>query len=147
MTASQAVRVIRTNDIAFAEARRLRHEVLFAPFGISSSTDFDDENPDSTHMAAFDHGRVVGYGRLVMRGREAQIRHVCVSPRAQGHGVGTEILNSLVALARKNGAGLVFLNARFTALGVYRRLGFKEVGELIPAEDVALPHKRMEMRL
>jgi ribosomal protein S18 acetylase RimI-like enzyme len=147
LIASQGVRVIRTNDIAFAEAKQLRYHVLFAPFGVSALTDFDDENPDSTHMAAFDRGRVVGYGRLVMRGGEAQIRHVCVSPSAQGHGVGTTVLNALVARARENGARTVFLNARFTALGVYRRLGFKEVGELIPAEDIALPHKRMELQL
>jgi len=147
MIAFQGVRVIRTNDISFAEAKQLRYSVLFAPFGVSSLTDFDDDNPDSTHVAAFDRGRVVGYGRLVMRGSEAQIRHVCVAPTAQGRGLGTAILNSLVALARERGAKTLYLNARFTALGVYRRLGFKEVGELIPAEDVALPHKRMELQL
>jgi len=147
MIAFQGVRAIRTNDISFAEAKQLRYHVLFAPFGVSSLAEFDDENPDSTHMVVLDAGRVVGYGRLVMSGSEAQIRHVCVSPSSQGHGVGTRILDALVELAREKGARMVFLNARFTALGVYRRLGFKEVGDLIPAEDIALPHKRMELQL
>jgi ribosomal protein S18 acetylase RimI-like enzyme len=147
MLASHEVRTIRPSDVLFAEAKQLRYHVLFAPFGVSSLTDFDDDNPDSTHVVVLDKGRVVGYGRLVLRGPEAQIRHVCVSQSAQGQGVGTRILDVLVNRARASGATLVFLNARFTALGVYRRLGFTEVGELMPAEDVAIPHKRMELKL
>jgi predicted GNAT family N-acyltransferase len=147
MIAVNGVRTITPNDQLFAEAKQLRYHVLFQPFGISALRDFDDANPDSTHMAVFDNGRIVGYGRLVMKGDEAQIRHVCVSPSAQGKGVGTQLLKALIDLARTNRARLVFLNARFTAMGVYRRIGFVEVGELMTAEDVALPHKRMELRL
>lgn len=141
------VRTIRANDLEFAEAKQLRYRVLFEPFGISALRDFDDGNPNSTHVVASDGGRIVGYGRLVRRGDEAQIRHICVDPNAQGRGIGTEILEALIDLARKAGAKTVFLNARFTALGMYRHFGFVEVGSLIQAEDIAVPHKRMELKL
>jgi ribosomal protein S18 acetylase RimI-like enzyme len=147
MIAFHGVRVIRPNDVSFADAKQLRYRVLFQPFGISALRDFDDANPDSTHVVVLDQGKVVGYGRLVLKGDEAQIRHVCVDPASQGKGVGTEILKALIDLARQRRAKLVFLNARFTALGVYRRMGFTEVGELMTAEETMLPHKRMELKL
>ena len=147
MISFDGIRTIGVTDPAFAEAKQLRYSVLFQPFGISAFRDFDDGNPDSQHIVYFQGGRVVAYGRLVLRGDEAQIRHLCVSPSAQGQGVGTQVLKELIALARKAGVKTVFLNARFTALGMYRHFGFKEVGGLIPAEDVALPHKRMELNL
>lgn len=147
MIAFRGVRTISTRDAAFADAKALRYHVLFEPFGVAESTDFDDDDPNSAHIVVVDQSRVIGYGRLVMHGREAQIRHVCVDPSAQGQGVGTEILKALIFRARANGATKVYLNARFTALGVYRRLGFTEVGGLMPAEDVAIPHRRMELDL
>lgn len=147
MVTFHSVRTIRASDVSFAEAKQLRYKVLFEPFGISALRDHDDGNPDSTHVVVTDNGKVVGYGRLVRRGDEAQIRHVCVDPAAQGQGVGTELVEALVDIARKGSAKTVFLNARFTALGMYRRFGFTEVGGLIQAEDVAVPHKRMELKL
>lgn len=147
MVMFHSVRTIRATEPAFAEAKQLRYKVLFQPFGISALRDFDDGNPNSTHVVVSEHGKVVGYGRLVRRDNEAQIRHVCVDPTAQGNGIGTEILEALINMARLRGDKMVFLNARFTAVGMYRRLGFTEVGELIQAEDIAMPHKRMELRL
>ncbi len=147
MMVHSAVRAIRASDPAFTQAKMLRYRALFKPFGVPENTDFGDTDPASTHVVALDGGRVVGYARLVRRGNEAQIRHLCVDPKVQGRGLGTELMKTLIERARDAGAKTVFLNARFTALGVYRRLGFAEVGPLIPAEDVALPHKRMELKL
>lgn len=147
MVMFHSVRAIRASDAEFAQAKQLRYKVLFQPFGISALRDFDDGNPDSTHVVVSSGGAVVGYGRLVRRGVEAQIRHVCVDPSVRGQGIGTQILEALIDLARKSGARTVFLNARFTAVGMYRGLGFREVGELIQAEDIAVPHKRMELKL
>jgi len=147
MITLHGVHNIRPNDALFAQVRALRYEVLFKSFGMPESMDFDDNDPDSMHLVVLDKGAVIGYGRLVRHGLEAQIRHVCVDPSQQGKGVGTEILKALIARARMVGANKVYLNARFTAMGVYRKLGFQEVGGLIPAEDVSLPHKRMELEL
>lgn len=147
MISFDGIRTIGVTDSAFAEAKQLRFSVLFQPFGVSAFRDFDDGNPDSRHLAYFQGGRVVGYGRLVMSGDEAQIRHLCVASSAQGQGIGSALLKELIDLARKDRARVVFLNARFTAMGMYRHFGFKEVGGLMPADDVAVPHKRMELAL
>lgn len=147
MITLHGVHTIKPNDTRFDDARRLRHEILFRPFGLPDTMDFDDGDPESIHLVILEKGTVVAYGRLVRQGFEAQIRHVCVDAAHQGAGIGTELLKALISRARAIGARKVYLNARFTAMGVYRRLGFVEVGGLIPAEDVALPHKRMELEL
>jgi len=141
------VQFILASDPLFSQAAKLRHRVLYEPHGIEHPIDFEDAGFGTTHAVTLDFGRVVGYGRLQRLGAETQIRHLCVDPQAQGGGVGTLLLRSLVERAAKDGAKRVFLNARFTALGLYRRVGFREVGAIFHTENVAVPHKRMELDL
>ena len=147
MAVASTVQFILASDPLFKQAADLRHRVLYAPHGVDRSLDFDDAAFGTLHVVVQSTGRVVGYGRLQRQGPQMQIRHLCVDPGAQGSGLGTLILSSLVERARKDGAKKLFLNARFTALGLYRRVGFREVGAIFHTENMAVPHKRMELDL
>jgi GNAT superfamily N-acetyltransferase len=70
-----------------------------------------------------------------------------VNPDTRGRGLGRRIVGRLVARARRDGATMVWVNARFTAVGFWHRLGFKDAGSFDNAEGTHLPHKRLEMRL
>ena len=48
-----------------------------------------------------------------------------VNPRCHGQGVGTYLLNYLEKLAAKDGYAFVSVPAGFTAIGFYRKRGFK----------------------
>lgn len=138
---------ISPSDPTFLEARELRVRVLYEPYGVKADFDWEDDLPGARHVVAFSRGALVGYGRLDVEGRTAQIRHLSVDPAKRGQGIGSELVSALLERARSEGADTVFLNARFTALGLYRRFGFAEVGPIFHTEHTHLPHKRMELRL
>jgi ribosomal protein S18 acetylase RimI-like enzyme len=147
MFQARLVQFIATTDPRFREAAQLRYTVLFEPHGVIPELDMDDNGFGVLHAIVTDAGRVIGYGRLQRRGTEAQIRHLCVDPTVQGGGIGSMLVKALIERARKDGAKLVFLNARFTAMGLYRRFGFVETGPIFNAENTQFPHKRMELKL
>jgi N-acetylglutamate synthase-like GNAT family acetyltransferase len=122
--------------------------VLYAPVGIpENAVEWGDLEPGNAHAVVFLKGDLVGYGRVIVRGDMAQIRHVAVEPTARGKGVGRLILDSLIEHARDNGAKMVHLNARFTSLEMFRKQGFEPVGPILHSDNTHLPHQRMEMQL
>lgn len=135
-------------DPAMVELRAFRHRILYQPFGVPSArVDWDDRAENTRHLVAMSGDRIMGYCRLQRDGAEAQIRHLCVDPDERGHGLGGELIDRAMARARQDGAERIFLNARFTAQGLYRSRGFAEVGELFETEQTLLPHRRMERKL
>ncbi len=74
---------------------------------------------------------VCGFGIMSVAAGEAHILNLCIQPEHQGQGHGRGLLAHLLELARTEGAGNVFLEVRpsnSTALGLYRTVGFCEVG-------------------
>lgn len=74
-------------------------------------------------------GEVVGYGQLThWKGRgAAEISNLAVAVAWRGHGIGTEIIQTLLAIARANQIQRVEIGAAKSnprALALYRRLGF-----------------------
>lgn len=147
MGGQREIVAVRSSDPIFCEVKRLRYRVLYEPFGIPEAFDWNDDDPNSVHLVAMERGDVIGYGRLEITGAAAQVRHLSVDPKWQRQGLGGELLGELIARARASGAKMVYLNARFTALGLYRGYGFVEVGPVFNAEHTHLPHKRMELIL
>lgn len=148
MSSDLQVEFITPINPEFLEAKRLRYAVLYEPLGIAESdVEWCDTEHGTSHAVVFSRGRMAGYGRVVVRGAEAQIRHLAVLPQFRGKGVGTALLDGLVERARLYGASSVYLNARFTALGMYRAKGFGAVGPIFHTESTHLPHQRMELTL
>lgn len=80
-----------------------------------------------------DRDHVVGYAGILAgyRTGDADVQTVAVAPEARGRGLGRTLVTELVAHARRRGAREVFLEVRAdnpVAQGLYRSLGFEEVG-------------------
>lgn len=74
-------------------------------------------------IVAEDHGNIVGAGSLVaMNHTLAEVRSLIVAPAYRGSGVGKQIVNALVDLARTRGIPTVFTLTR--AVLFFERLGF-----------------------
>lgn len=129
------------------ELAAFRYRILYEPFSVAAAFDWDDGAPGVFHLVAFDRGDIVGYGRLEVRGAESQVRHLSVDPAKRGRGIGADLLDLLLLRAKQQSCSTVFLNARFTALGLYRSRGFVENGPIFHTEHTHLPHKRMELQL
>lgn len=138
---------IAGNEPVMRELVEFRYRILYEPFGVAASFDWNDGAVGVFHLAAFERGDIAGYGRLEVRGPEAQVRHLSVDLSKRGRGIGAGLLDLLVLRAKQQACELVYLNARFTALGLYRSRGFEERGPIFHTEHTHLPHKRMELRV
>jgi ribosomal protein S18 acetylase RimI-like enzyme len=81
-------------------------------------------------VAAYgDDGRILGGGSAAPRGDTAELMGIGVPPASRGAGVGTAVTRALVRACRDAGVRTVFLSAADdAAAGIYRRVGFRDVG-------------------
>jgi len=86
-------------------------------------------------------GRTVAHGVLSVAVGEAHLLNLCVHPDHQGQGLGRQLLEGMLGLARDHRADTVFLEVRSTNLAaqaLYQSSGFNEVGrrfDYYPAAD------------
>jgi predicted GNAT family N-acyltransferase len=124
---------------ARAEASRIRFQVFVQEQGVPREIELDEQDPLSIHALAFDErGVAVGTGRLLP---DAHIGRMAVLEASRRHGVGTALLNRLLAAARERGDRHVLLSAQVHAVDFYRRHGFEAVGEIY--EEAGIPHQAM----
>jgi ribosomal protein S18 acetylase RimI-like enzyme len=71
-----------------------------------------------------------------------RIRGMATRASDRGRGLGRTVLNALLGHAAKNGGGVVWCNARVTAVGLYLRHGFVVQGEQFVVPDIG-PHLQM----
>jgi len=134
-------------DARMAEVNALRHEALFAPFGLARDDRWDDAGEDRRHLVAVSDGRVVGYACMLLGpARDGHMRQVSVSPALHGTGIGRALMEEAEAEAVRIGLELLWLNARVTAEAFYHRLGYATVSGVFPSGRTGVPHVRMEKR-
>lgn len=140
---------ITADDARMGEVHALRHEVLFAPFGIARDDSWDDEGADRRHLVALAGGRVVGYLSVIVEpGGSGHIRQVSITPTLRGTGLGRALMVEAEAEARRMGLILLWLNARVTAEGFYHRCGYRTLStEPFPSGRTGVPHVRMKRPL
>jgi GNAT superfamily N-acetyltransferase len=128
-----------------ADANTLRHEALFAPFGIPRLDGWEDAGEDRAHLVAVHEGRVVGYACLLFDPEgNGHVRQVSVLPALQRSGIGRALMEEIDAEAGRRRLPLVWLNARHTAEAFYQRLGYATVSGTFPSGRTGVPHVRME---
>jgi ribosomal protein S18 acetylase RimI-like enzyme len=115
---------------------------------------FDNDVPGALYLAATVDGVVVGCGTFLPEplpddpdGRSAwRLRGMATDPAWHGQGVGRAVLTDGLARAAAAGVDLMWCNARTSALGFYRRMGFETVGEEFVTET-GIPHYRALRRV
>jgi predicted GNAT family N-acyltransferase len=115
---------------SFAESAAGIRSVRDAVFGqeqsVAREIDFDDQDPHCVHAVATDAGGIpIGTGRMQPDGR---IGRLSVLKQWRGQGVGTRMLEALVASARKRGFKKVYLHAQVQVIPFYERRGFARDG-------------------
>ena len=76
-------------------------------------------------------GNIVSYGIISVGAGESHLLNLCVVPDAQGCGYGKLMLGKLMGVAIGHRAEVMFLEVRpsnETAIELYRRMGFNEIG-------------------
>lgn len=118
------------------EARPLRHAVL-RPWQAYEAVVFPlDDDPRSAHFGAFVNDELVGVTSVLPKAPPQgdytdawQLQGVAVVEGMRGTGCGRKLLEACLKYAREQEGKLVWANGRTSALGFYRALGFRTVGE------------------
>jgi GNAT superfamily N-acetyltransferase len=140
---------ITVRPITAAETYPLRLAVL-RPNGPHAAAQFPgDEAATTKHFGAFEKTELIGIASLFpaeMPGRPGhsalQLRGMATAPEVRGKGFGPALVKACVAYARDTGMKLIWCNARTSALGFYRKLGWEIVGDEFEIPGVG-PHFHM----
>ena len=125
------------------ELRSVRYDVFCVEQSVPESLEWDGIDAHCRHVLAEDgEGRAIGCGRLLPDGH---IGRVAVRAPWRGKGVGSALLERLIALASERGDAKVMLNAQTHAMPFYARYGFSPVGA--PFDEAGIPHQAMEAHL
>ncbi len=126
----------------------LRWRVLRMPLGFppAAATDPIDQQ-QCWHMAAYLDTQTVGVARLwPARPDVFVINWVAVDESVQRRNIGTHLISELTAIAEREGAQLIMLNARRNAEPFYASLGFEVVRPAKPVLD-STGQRRFTQRL
>ena len=78
-----------------------------------------------------ENNEIVAYGLVSVAANEAHILNLCVTPSAQGRGLGKGMLHKLMQLAEERDADCIFLEVRVSnriAQNLYEQEGFNRIG-------------------
>ena len=121
----------------------LRFAIFVGEQNVPSGIELDDLDAQCVHAVAFDvDDKPIGTGRLLPDGH---IGRMAVVKEWRRRGIGAEILEALMAEARKRGHKEVVVSAQLQAAEFYRNLGFVAEGKVYP--DAGILHQKMRKAL
>lgn len=124
------------------DAASVREAVFVRELGIAAPLVSDEADLDAVHVVAYREGDAIAAARLLPDGA---IGRLAVLPRARRSGVGSLILEALLAHAIQRGDACVRLYAQRDAVPFYLRHQFSTVGE--PFYEAGVEHVEMVRQL
>lgn len=122
--------------------RSIRETVFVKEQNVPVDLEWDGLDPICTHVIAYVNGRTpVATGRLLPDGH---IGRLAVLKPWRRRGIGSNILQSLIAIAKSRGIATCALNAQTHAIAFYECHGFVVEGEEF--DDAGIPHRHMVLR-
>lgn len=133
----------RVELMSWEQAQPVAGPLRFAIFvdeqNVPSGIELDDMDASCVHAVAFDvDGKPVGTGRLLPDGH---IGRMAVVKEWRRRGIGAEILETLMAEARRRGHARVIVSAQLQAAEFYREHGFEAEGKVYT--EAGILHQKM----
>ena len=124
------------------EAFLVRQEVFIREQGVPAELELDKFDPSAAHALANLNGRCIGTGRLVDLGnRQAQIGRMAVLAQFRNQGVGRQVLEMLIDLAKSQEFESIVLHSQVSAIPFYEKLGFQAQGPTY--DEAGIAHRNM----
>lgn len=136
---------IRETDWAHDSTRlsAVRRAVFINEQYVPEALEWDEYDAVSLHLlATSDDGTPIGCARLLPDGH---IGRMAVLPAWRGQGVGSALLETVLAAARRAGHASAHLSAQCHAADFYRRAGFMVQGAVYL--EAGIPHVSMTLPL
>ncbi|MUG95645.1 GNAT family N-acetyltransferase [Scytonema sp. UIC 10036] len=127
------------NEIEFNDMLYQRWLVLRAPLGMPRGTEKDKYEDNAFHAIALWDRQIVGSARLRPLSEDlGSIAYVAILPEFQNQGIGTQLVQKLIAIAAEQNLKTLRVMARTNVMNFYNRLGFIAEGE--PFDYLDLSH-------
>lgn len=120
--------MIHIQSITPEQTYSLRHSVLWPDKSLEYVK--VDNDSDGYHFGAFRNDELIAVISLFVNGQESRFRKFAARPDCQRQGVGTLLLNHVMAEAKRLGASILWCDARLDAADFYRRFGMEAVSEV-----------------
>ena len=135
-----------SNQQELAEMFDQRWLVLRSPLGMEKGSEKDSHEEGALHLIAACDDKIIGSARL----RESSpglgnISYVAVLPEFQNQGIGTKLIESLIAKAQAKSIKTLRLKSRINAIKFYQKIGFIEQGNQM--DFLGIPHVFMELEI
>ncbi|WP_255532279.1 GNAT family N-acetyltransferase [Polynucleobacter sp. AP-Reno-20A-A9] len=128
------------------DAFLVRQEVFIREQKVPAKLELDEFDPSAAHALAYQAAHCIGTGRLVdLGGGLFQIGRMAVLAQFRNQGVGRQILERLVHLARSQGAESIVLHSQVNAIPFYEKLGFQTQGSTY--SEAGITHRNMILLL
>lgn len=110
----------------------------------------EDSLPTTFHVGVLQNEQVVSNGTFMQQAQPKiagpkvpyRLRGMATDPALQGHGLGRKIIEAAEVELLKRGCDLLWFNARVSAEGFYKKLGYTAIEEVFEIDTVG-PHKIM----
>ncbi|HTQ76434.1 MAG TPA: GNAT family N-acetyltransferase [Burkholderiales bacterium] len=134
---------LKSWDDAQAEAGPIRFSIFVGEQDVSPGIELDDKDAECMHAIAYDDdGKAVGTGRLLPDGH---IGRLAVVKEWRRRGIGAQLMEALLAEARRRGHKEVVISAQLQAAEFYRGLGFAAEGKVY--QEAGILHQQMRKAL
>ncbi len=132
--------------MAVEETRPLRQAILRPHLAIDEMV--ESEPADAFAIGAFEREGLVAVGLIGPEGDPGwwRVRGMATAPSARGRGVGSAVLDALLAHAREHNARGVWASVRVPARTLYERAGFRVDSEQFEVPHIG-PHVIMRLEL
>jgi predicted GNAT family N-acyltransferase len=137
---------IKRDSNLYHQALDLRYTLFFKDYGLDKSITADDLEGVSIHVVLSDGDKLIAYGRLSPLPIDEvsyRISQIVVEPDHQRNGYALIVLRELIRLATQRGGQTLVLNAQLEVIQLYKKLGFKEDGEIYVVKLTGVKHQRM----
>lgn len=94
------------------------------------------EDDLATHLGLFYENRLVTVVSLFEKNNQLQFRKLATDSKYQNKGLGSEIMNYVLAYAKEKNLEKVWCNARITASKFYLKLGFTATEKRFTRDDI-----------
>lgn len=143
--------MVRTVAIAttaddVSSCMELRRLVFVDEQGVPEHEEIDGKDGHSTHVLARLDGAPVGTARFRVSDDAVKIERMAVLAECRGAGIGSALIGFIISHAKeRTPAKVARLSAQIQALDFYRKLGFREHGDVYL--DAGIAHMDMKLSL
>jgi predicted GNAT family N-acyltransferase len=129
------------------QAFDIRYEVFVAEQQVPAQEEYDEHEATSRHFLAYLDGQACGTARWRYKGEAIKLERFAVLKAYRSAKVGSALLEAVlqdIASFPQSQGKTRYLHAQVTAVGLYRKFGFVEEGDLFMECDIA--HYKMVLR-